>query len=210
MSSAEPITINQLPPELLAHIFIIGTETEIREEDGAWEEVEEDDDELSIDDIVEEEFDLKDLLMDGKKRYLPIRSASKKAPTPVSESSTSTSESLPVKAELPVTISHVCRHWRTVAIKTPMLWTSIDFSDGPPFEKSKTWIERSKDCDIDICIDFTDPDVLEEDFESSRPLSELMRIMDIATPHMHRWREFVLSVTNTEHMQAVLRTYLRT
>jgi hypothetical protein len=54
-----------------------------------------------------------------------------------------------------VLVSHVCRRWRTVAIETPMLWTSLDFAEGPPFDKSRTWLERSKECLLVIQLDCT-------------------------------------------------------
>lgn len=54
-----------------------------------------------------------------------------------------------------VLVSHVCRRWRTVAVETSTLWTHLDFTDGPPFEKSRTWLERSKGCPLDIELDCT-------------------------------------------------------
>ncbi|KAI0044403.1 hypothetical protein FA95DRAFT_1562273 [Auriscalpium vulgare] len=57
-----------------------------------------------------------------------------------------------------VLVSHVCRRWRDIALQTPTLWTSIDFSEGPPFEKSRAYIERSKECLLDIELDCTLPD----------------------------------------------------
>ena len=54
-----------------------------------------------------------------------------------------------------VLVSHVCRRWRMVAVATPMLWTFLDFAEGPPFDKSQTWLERSKGCPLDIELDCT-------------------------------------------------------
>ena len=54
-----------------------------------------------------------------------------------------------------VLVSHVCRRWRTVAIETSTLWTLLDFGEGPPFDKSRTWLERSKGCLLDIQLDCT-------------------------------------------------------
>jgi hypothetical protein len=63
-----------------------------------------------------------------------------------------------------VLVSHVCRRWRTVAIDTSTLWTFLDFAEGPPFDKSRTWLERSKGCLLDIELDCT---VDEDDANSS-------------------------------------------
>jgi F-box-like len=54
-----------------------------------------------------------------------------------------------------VLVSHVCRRWHTVAVETPTLWTRLDFAEGPPFHKSRTWLERSKSCPLDIELDLT-------------------------------------------------------
>ncbi|TFY52560.1 hypothetical protein EVG20_g10500 [Dentipellis fragilis] len=60
--------------------------------------------------------------------------------------------------EFQVLTSHVCKRWRDVAIQTPSLWTRLDFTEGPPFGKSKTYIERSAGCPLVIDIDCTVPD----------------------------------------------------
>jgi hypothetical protein len=54
-----------------------------------------------------------------------------------------------------VLVSHVCQRWRTVAIETSTLWTHLNFIEGPPFDKSRTWLERSKGCALDIELDCT-------------------------------------------------------
>jgi hypothetical protein len=54
-----------------------------------------------------------------------------------------------------VLVSHVCRQWRAVAIEIPTLWTYLDFEEGPPFDKSRAWLERSKECPLDIELDCT-------------------------------------------------------
>ena len=52
---------------------------------------------------------------------------------------------------------HLCRQWRAVAIKTLTLWTYFDFKEGPHFDKSRTWLERSKECPLDTCLPPTCP-----------------------------------------------------
>ena len=54
-----------------------------------------------------------------------------------------------------VLVSHVCRRWRVVVIEIPTLWAYLDFAEGPPFDKSRTWLERSKECPLDIELDCT-------------------------------------------------------
>lgn len=64
-----------------------------------------------------------------------------------------------------VLVSHICRRWRTVVIETSTLWTHLNFAEGPPFAKSRTWLERSKECALDIELDCTVDDDDEEEEE---------------------------------------------
>ena len=52
-------------------------------------------------------------------------------------------------------VSHICQRWRTVVIETSTLWTHLSFAEGRPFDKSRTWLERSKECVLDIELDCT-------------------------------------------------------
>ncbi len=65
-----------------------------------------------------------------------------------------------------VLVSHVCRRWRAVATETPTLWTYLDFAEGPPFDKSRAWLERSKECPLDIELDCTADSDSESESES--------------------------------------------
>jgi len=67
-----------------------------------------------------------------------------------------------------VLVSHICRRWRTVVIETSTLWTHLNFAEGPPFDKSRTWLERSKGCVLDIELDCTVDEELNSD-ESADP-----------------------------------------
>lgn len=60
-----------------------------------------------------------------------------------------------------VTISHVCQHWRGVAISTPQLWTTITlFSEGslPCVDE---WLTRSGGAPLDVRLDLYDVDYQE-------------------------------------------------
>ncbi|KAI0300301.1 hypothetical protein BC826DRAFT_889194, partial [Russula brevipes] len=127
-----------------------------------------------------------------------------------------------------VLVSHVCRRWRMVAIETSTLWTHLDFAEGPPFDKSRTWIERSKECPLDIELDCTvdgDMDSNESDDqadssssddlvapEDHSPLSGLVSpvdlpvVRDLILPHAARWRIFELSVNDFQIMYGILST----
>lgn len=60
-----------------------------------------------------------------------------------------------------LTLSQVCRHWRSVTLNTPSLWTYtkvkiIQHQLSPSSELMRLYLERSKTCPIFIDIDFVD------------------------------------------------------
>ncbi|KAJ6456438.1 hypothetical protein C8R45DRAFT_1110954 [Mycena sanguinolenta] len=67
----------------------------------------------------------------------------------------------------PTTLTHVCRHWRAVALATPALWRAIQFHPGrtrhPRIRRiSDEWIRRAGSCPLSIDILTTDGDFLSE------------------------------------------------
>lgn len=59
----------------------------------------------------------------------------------------------------PVKLSHVCRRWRSVAIATPAIWTAliydgIDFPVASSVERFATYLERSKECPLNLRFHF--------------------------------------------------------
>ncbi|KAG2119513.1 uncharacterized protein F5147DRAFT_664404 [Suillus discolor] len=41
-------------------------------------------------------------------------------------------------------LSHVCKHWRGIAIKTPSLWQTLVVSKNRPTRKVRLWMERAR------------------------------------------------------------------
>ncbi|KAF5382487.1 hypothetical protein D9615_002994 [Tricholomella constricta] len=166
--------VNDLPPELLAYIFLVGTEMEAE-----YEYMDEDEEEYMDD------YDLKDGWTDEEDaddESNNVTKASSKAKTAAKDQDVEAmdvdSENEEVDEEdekvLPfqVLVSHVCKHWRDVAIESPILWTVLTFAEGAPFEKSKIWIQRSKGLPLDVHVDCTIPDQDDHDpFDDHFPAS---------------------------------------
>jgi len=157
--------INELPPELLAHIFLLGTA-----EYDTLENEDEEDEEMENEENEDE-----------------------------GDSDNDEGDSEP---NFEVLVSHVCRLWRDIALDTPTLWTKLDFSEGLPYERSKIYLERSKNAPLDIYIDVTKDDEVEDANDPFSAIAELMvcsdemdGILDLVLPHVSHWRVFSLAVS---------------
>lgn len=149
--------INDLPNELLGHIFYLGTLLDDEEEEGEDEEEED----YELDRISGwtskgkfETGDPSNELEGGEEMDVDMQDDTEGKKTPVSDSSYS-SEDEADRLPFQVLVSHVCRHFREVAIESPSLWTYITFGEAPPFDRQKVWIQRSKGLPLEIHIDCT-------------------------------------------------------
>ncbi|KIY71557.1 hypothetical protein CYLTODRAFT_390266 [Cylindrobasidium torrendii FP15055 ss-10] len=144
--------VNDLPSELLAHIFYVGTK--IQEDEMAFGEKEDDDyfhdNEL---DVAEDWTDDESEAMDVDK---PDRSngADEDSHSECSSCGSEDDDDEEYIPEIPfqVLASHVCKHWRDVAVNEPSLWTRIRFTKDYPFDAPTAYLERSKGLPIDIEI----------------------------------------------------------
>ncbi|KAG6836683.1 hypothetical protein H0H93_004973 [Arthromyces matolae] len=170
--------VNALPPELLAHIFLVGATMEAEGENEDDIDDDFDDEEFDVDlkdgwtdeeDVDPEELD--DKVVERLKAKGKVTQKTDGAMDIDDEGNDSNGDETDSDNEdedtekvLPfqVLVSHVCQHWREVALETPTLWTTLTFSEGAPFERSRTWIQRAKGSPLDIHIDCTIPDVGEE------------------------------------------------
>ncbi|KAI0335912.1 hypothetical protein GY45DRAFT_1267392 [Cubamyces sp. BRFM 1775] len=181
--------INDLPSELLAHIFTLG-----------W--TPERDQEPDSDDFDDVDSD------DGT--YSTISSeGSEPEPTP-QEQEEEKERRLPFN----VLVSHVCSRWRAVAIENPLLWSHIRFVGAPPYDRATTYLERAKAAPLAITVDRTiDED--EDDFSVSEDgsytpedndpeLNIISGIMDLITPHVAHWQALQIMVSFYPHMHRAL------
>ena len=97
-----------------------------------------------------------------------------------------------------LSLSQVCRYWRTIAIATPGMWTSIPAlrkwqSDDPESEAFiyllRTFIERSGNSRIHITVHITE---LFNDLKDSDQLES--PCLDLLASHCHRWKTAILHV----------------
>lgn len=92
-----------------------------------------------------------------------------------------------------VLVSHVCRHWRDVALHTQPLWTTVHFRMKCHLDhRAPIYLSRSNRHLIDILVDTCAEDEYEEGYNLFRP--EFKSIFDTLTPHVDRWRSLSLKV----------------
>jgi len=89
--------------------------------------------------------------------------------------------------EFATVVSHVCSRWRSCALAAPSLWTRIGSKGGLNYEKTTTWITRSKSTKLDIFLIFVSGWRETQDF---RP--QITKAMSILLPHLPRWRRVIL------------------
>lgn len=79
-----------------------------------------------------------------------------------------------------VVLSHICHHWRVVAVNDPLLWRSFRYKTPRwkhnPITRFSTYLERSSPIPVDLFIHIN---------SSSQ---EDMTILDAAALQVHRWR----------------------
>ena len=201
--------INELPAEILGHIFEIGAEMqeeteEVEEDDDGWEDMSDDDD-----DDVE---DYEDYGVDGPKTGGSLGSGG-------SSIFGAADDEGPL---FQILVSHVCRHWREVALNLPTLWTTLDFDNVLQLEKTKVFIERAHGFPLKIYIDCTMSEETDEEDHPDHPLysqneetrkedlphflsqDDLMRILDLLEPEVSHWEELDFHVSTYSYVQSLL------
>ena len=114
-----------------------------------------------------------------------------------------------------VTVSHVCKRWREVAIQAPVLWSEIDVETGryaaQSYRRASTYLSRTKEHPLSISIDvneWQEDDDSTYSYQSDRhspdTRTQLQDIMALLLPHTARWRAFKLSAEDYFHFHTVL------
>jgi F-box/TPR repeat protein Pof3 len=51
-----------------------------------------------------------------------------------------------------IVVSHVCKHWRAMALSTPSLWKTLILAKKDPARKTREWIKRSQSRIRELCV----------------------------------------------------------
>lgn len=124
-------------------------------------------------------------------------------------------DSILIDGSFQVVVSHVCHHWREVALETPALWSDIDLDTGrhgaSSYRRALTYLSRSKGYPLSICIDVNEWDADDEsvysdysDYPLPTTKTQLKNAMDLLLPHTSRWRKFKLVAESYIYFHEVL------
>ncbi|KAJ7659330.1 hypothetical protein DFH06DRAFT_1406506 [Mycena polygramma] len=80
----------------------------------------------------------------------------------------------------PVLLTHICRHWREIALTTPILWRALSVTSTRPLPKSEIWLDRSRYHPLSIAI-----------HHLLHPVSEFLSAV---IPYRARWEHLRLSI----------------
>ncbi|KAF8132839.1 hypothetical protein EV363DRAFT_1430813 [Boletus edulis] len=184
--------IDNLPPELLSHIFELGFVDDVEEDiaDSYYNHLDATAHEM---DIHDRDVEMKEDKVEGGEEDESDEGAS---------DGTESCHDFP---PFTLAVSHVCRHWRNVALSTPSLWTDIVVTpeERPPYELVSTLLERSKSLPIDITVNYGDLDEYKDDFEPPSD-ADLEILFAMLIPHIHRWRTIEVLVSEYHYMYAFL------
>ena len=124
-----------------------------------------------------------------------------------------------------ILISHVCRHWRDVALNLHVFWTSIDFDNFDSdmtvqLAKAKVFIDRAQGLPLKVYIDC----ILHEDTDKESPYNQmnqtrkqivdgtskpdpflsLTHILDLVEPEVYHWGELNFHFSTYRYVQSLL------
>ena len=101
-----------------------------------------------------------------------------------------------------ITLTHVCRHWRTVLLAYPKIWSTVRMKPGDPSVISE-WLARSQEAPITVIAGFSDSyehplchyqgstaaTLADNDIRTVCPCHRAIISLDILLPHRSRIRD---------------------
>jgi hypothetical protein len=97
----------------------------------------------------------------------------------------------------PVKLSHTTRHWRDIALKTPLLWNHITVAPATIPGRIAAHLVRSRECQLEITLLFS------TDMEIS--MEEVRLHMTSIAPHMPRCAILHIGISSIEIMREIAR-----
>ncbi|KAI0784784.1 hypothetical protein C8Q75DRAFT_777595 [Abortiporus biennis] len=91
-----------------------------------------------------------------------------------------------------VLVSHVCQHWRDLAIRTAVMWTLIHIRTVPHMDRARAYLTRSMKAMIDIFIDTCSAEEHQPGYTLFR--EEFHQVFGIVVPEINRWKSISLKV----------------
>ncbi|KAG5647088.1 hypothetical protein DXG03_001458 [Asterophora parasitica] len=100
-------------------------------------------------------------------------------------------------------MSHVCTYWRDVALGTPLLWNSIDVYSIRSIECVSRYLDRSRNCLLDVRFDIWGSDrFLNGEISGAK----ILPVVDIVVQHIHRWKTLLVLASNSTTTASILST----
>ncbi|KAF5335608.1 hypothetical protein D9758_017271 [Tetrapyrgos nigripes] len=108
---------------------------------------------------------------------------------------------------MPLTISHTCTRWRSIALSDGFLWTNLDITDFSEIAIYRThaWLSRSKNRPLSILMDFRDDEWDWDGKDRHHFTGRHMRVfLELLLPHVERWKSFRIYTDTWEPIHTFL------
>ncbi|PPQ92823.1 hypothetical protein CVT25_004311 [Psilocybe cyanescens] len=102
-------------------------------------------------------------------------------------------------SDFQVIVSHVCHHWRQVALNTQSLWTTLHFGHPSHLSRAEVYLARCSTSTtflLDILVNTVASETHDRDPQRTLYDAELLAIFQIIVPHVKRWRAFHLKISD--------------
>jgi hypothetical protein len=111
-----------------------------------------------------------------------------------------------------ITVSHVNRHWRWVALRSPFLWRNVRL--GLCSDQIREYLNRSQPLSLAITFDVVDKDLRDEDDDSCDEYSydedpqenpeAFMARLSMLIHHVSRWHSIHVNCTSAKTVSTIL------
>lgn len=101
--------------------------------------------------------------------------------------------------------SHVCRHWREIALGSPLLWTSLHIKERTSTQRIRAWLKRSRNSIIHIDIFFNDGGSgIDYNLELLSKNERIDATMEALCDHHERWGTLIVSARYMCHLHLII------